>query len=322
MDLLAISAAAALFITILAVAQAFVGTPVGVQVRGRLQGVIAGTPGMIGQAGAVEALRPRGSVKGGLQAFSGAWLKRMERDLRLADSNLQPSDLITGRIALAGAGFVLSFMFLSSPWGLIVGLAGGVLGFMLPQFWIGHRKSQRASLLISQLPDALTFIANSLKSGFGMMQALSAASEQMKHPIATELGTTVHETNVGSSMEEAFRNLSERCENYDIDLVVTAILIQRQAGGNLAEILENVADTMRERARIRAEIQTLTAQQQLTGIVIALLPVFVGGMFMVVSPEYISVLFTDTIGRVMLIAAATLEAVGVFVIKRILAIEV
>jgi len=144
----------------------------------------------------------------------------------------------------------------------------------------------------------------------------------MEHPIATELAQTVHETNVGSSVEEAFLNLGERGANYDLDLVVTAILVQRSAGGNLAEILQTVTETMRERARIRGEIETLTAQQKLTGIVIALLPVGVGGMFMLVSPEYMNVLFTEMLGRVMLGMAVVMQVVGILVIGRILDIEV
>ena len=120
----------------------------------------------------------------------------------------------------------------------------------------------------------------------------------------------------------AFLALSERNANYDLDIVVTAILVQRTAGGNLSEILETVTHTMRERFRIRAEITTLTAQQKLTGIVIALMPVGVAGLFLVVSPGYITPLFTDAVGRVMLGAAGMLEFVGILVIQRILDIEV
>jgi tight adherence protein B len=154
------------------------------------------------------------------------------------------------------------------------------------------------------------------------MQAMDMASEQLQHPVATELAQTVHETNLGSSMEEAFLGLSERNEDYDLDIVVTAILVQRSTGGNLAEILGTVAQTMRERVRIRGEIATLTSQQKLTGIVISLLPVAVGAMFFVISPEYISTLFTETIGLVMLGIAVVLETVGILVIQRILDIEV
>jgi tight adherence protein B len=155
-----------------------------------------------------------------------------------------------------------------------------------------------------------------------LLQALSLAAEQLEHPISTELAQTVQETNIGSSVEEAFRQLSERNGNYDLDMVVTAVMVQRTAGGNLAEILETVTETMRERVRIKGEINTLTAQQKLTGIVIALLPVGVCGLFVVISPEYIKPLFTDPLGRVMLGVSTFLEVIGVLVIRKILSIEV
>jgi tight adherence protein B len=128
--------------------------------------------------------------------------------------------------------------------------------------------------------------------------------------------------NVGSSAEEALLALSERSRSYDLDIVVTAILVQRTVGGNLGEILDTVAATMRERIRIRGEIQTLTAQQKLTGIVIGLLPVGVGLLFSVTSPGYITPLFTTMVGKMMLGVAVGLETVGIMIIQRIMKIEV
>jgi tight adherence protein B len=206
--------------------------------------------------------------------------------------------------------------------GLVIAAGAAFGGFQAPQMWVSNRVKSRAQKLEQQLPEALTLVGNSLKAGFGLLQSLSLATQQLEHPISTELAQTVYETNVGSSMDEAFLELSRRCDSYDLDLVVTAILVQRSAGGNLAEILDNVAGTMRERVRIRGEINTLTAQQRMTGFVIGLLPVGVGGLFMLVSPEYISVLFTETIGKVLLAIAVLLEVVGTIVIRRILSIEV
>jgi len=144
----------------------------------------------------------------------------------------------------------------------------------------------------------------------------------MEHPVSTELGVAIHEMNVGSSVEEALLALNERTDSYDLDLVITAILVQRSVGGNLSEILDTVATTMRERVRIRGEVKTLTAQQRMTGVIIGLLPVAVGGMFMLISPEYMTVLFTENLGKIMLGIAVVLEAVGLIIIRRILAIEV
>ena len=125
-----------------------------------------------------------------------------------------------------------------------------------------------------------------------------------------------------ANVRQLFQALGERSDSYDLDIVITAILVQRTVGGNLGEILDTVADTMRERIRIRGEIQTLTAQQKLTGIVIGLLPLGVGLLFSVMSPGYIDPLFTTVLGKVMLVVAVVLEVVGIMVIQRILNIEV
>jgi tight adherence protein B len=323
MDALALTAAATVLVSVLLFALAFLsGAAMSSQVRGRLQGVLGGVNSII-DGTTITPLRESRSVLGIYQFFvSGSWLHRMQNDLRLADSRLQPVDFMAIRTALAGLAFVTPYVFVGGAIGLLAGLAAGFFGFKLPQIWIQRRKTARAKLLEEQLPEALTFVANSLKAGFGLTQSLSLAAEQLRHPISTELSQTIHEMNVGSSAEEAFAGLSERNESYDLDIVVTAILVQRSAGGNLAEILGTVAETMRERVRIRGEINTLTAQQRLTGYVIGLLPFGVGAMFMVISPEYMTVLFTETMGRVMLFVGGFLWAVGFLVIKRILAIEV
>lgn len=323
MDLLALFAALSVLVTVLAFALAFYSGVVSRgQVRGRLEGVLASTDSVV-EGGTVTPLRESRSVLGALRLVaSGAWLERISENLRRADSNLQPADFIAIRIALAGLGFALPYLFFDAPMGLVGGIGAAAGGFQIPQIWINRRQKSRMRKLEEQLPETLTLVANSLKSGFGLLQSLSLAAEQGVHPLATELELAIHEMNVGSSVEEALTNLSERSHNYDLDLVVTAILVQRSVGGNLAEILDTVAGTMRERVRIRAEVQTLTAQQQLTGVVIALMPVAVGGMFLIVSPGYINVLFTSTEGQVVLGVGVVLELVGIMIIGRILDIEV
>ena len=328
MDVLALGAAASLMVTLLALAYAFMtGSAATAQIRGRLRGALSGGVTTVEAASAVDPLRQTRTAPSIYQSIiSGAWLERMQTDLRLAESQLQPIDLIAIRIAFAGAAFVVPFLIVSSVGavipGLLLGAVSAVVGLQVPQIWLTQRRNARSRKLEGQLPDALTSIANALKAGFGLLQAMNMAADQLEHPIATELKVTVHETNVGSSVDEAFIALSERNESYDLDLVVTAVLVQRSAGGNLAEILQTVTETMRERTRIRGEINTLTAQQKLTGIVIGLLPVGVGAMFMVVSPAYITLLFTELLGQVMLAIAVILEVVGIMIIRRILDIEV
>lgn len=132
----------------------------------------------------------------------------------------------------------------------------------------------------------------------------------------------LREANLGLSAEDALNALGERINSKDLDMVLTAINIQRAVGGNLAEILDKVAFTMRERERIRGEISTLTAQQKMTGVVIGGLPIFMFLIFMVMNPSYMSLLFTELVGRVMIAIAIGLEFLGYLSIKRIMAIEV
>jgi tight adherence protein B len=165
-------------------------------------------------------------------------------------------------------------------------------------------------------------IANSLKAGFGLMQALDLASRELTHPIATELRRALHDVNVGLSTEEALTSMATRSGSDDLDIVITAMLVQQSTGGNLAEILENVEHTMRERIRIRGEIKTLTTQQTFTGFIIGGLPIALAGIISVINPDYMKPLITEPIGNVMLGGAIVLEFFGFMVIKRILAIEV
>jgi len=322
MDMIALAAAVSLAVTVFLIGLAVaIGGSAGSRVRSRLDGVLSGE--MAVPESDVDPLRTKIAPLQILKSLiSGEWLMRTEDELRMADSQLKPIDLLAVRVALAGLGFAVPFLFIGGVLGFLAAVAAAILGFQIPQTWIAKRRESRSKKLEEQLPEALTMISNSLKAGFGLLQSLSLASEQLEHPVATELGQTVHETNVGSSMDEAFISLSKRCNSYDLDMVVTAVLVQRTSGGNLAEILENVSATMRERVRIRGEITTLTAQQKMTGIVIGLMPVGVGLLFLLVSPEYIQPLFTETIGKVMLTIALILETVGIMVIRRILAIEV
>ena len=233
MDPLALAAAVSILTAIVALGVAVATVPANVQARSRLELAISGaSSGVLNNS--VDPLRTRKRL-GFLQFFvSGGWLIRTQRDLRLADSHLQPTDLLAIRAALAALAFAVPFIFPGGIPGLIVGVVAGAAGFQLPQFWLKHAKSKRRNKLEAQLPEALTMLANSLKAGFGLMQAMNMAADEPEHPIGTELGMTVHETNVGSSTEEAFLALSERNENYDLDIVVTAVLVQRTAGGNLA----------------------------------------------------------------------------------------
>jgi tight adherence protein B len=324
-DLLAAVAAVSVLGTIVMVLYAFYGSAVpAAAVRGRLEGLMSGTS-------VVEVQRAPGALREkGPGLFSGLARGNIGEQLALqlerADMTLRPSEFIALRMILAGFGFVLPTFLLWERAGaavaMVVAVVAMIIGYNLPKWYMNRRRKARVAKLNAQLPEALTIISNALKAGFGLLQALNNAAEHLEHPISTELSRTIHEMNIGSSAEEALVSLGERSGSYDLDIVITAILVQRTVGGNLGEILDTVAETMRERIRIRGEIQTLTAQQKLTGLVIGFLPIGVAVLFQFMSPGYIEPLFTTFVGRMLIGIAIVLEVVGVMIIQRILDIEV
>ncbi len=205
---------------------------------------------------------------------------------------------------------------------IVIGGGAGLLGYMIPAQWVNMKRKSRTGRINGQLVDLLGMVANSLKSGYGLMQSFEFASRQLPDPLGMEVRRMLREATLGMSGEQALNLLGQRIDSKDMDMVITAINIQRTVGGNLAEILETVANTMRERERIRGEILTLTSQQTMTGIVIGGLPIFMFAVFMVINPDYMSLLFTTTAGRGIMGAAVVLEVIGYFAIKKVIAIEV
>jgi tight adherence protein B len=243
--------------------------------------------------------------------------------LERADMKLTVSEFVAVRIFLGLFGLGLPVLMLgTTPVGMLLALGGALVGYTLPKLYLARGRSRRVSKLDSQLPDALTMLANALKSGFGLMQSMDLVARELEHPIATDIRRMLQDINVGAATDEALQNLAKRAGSSDLDIVVTAMLIQQSTGGNLAEILETVGHTMRERIRIRGEIKTLTTQQVMTGFIIGMLPVFLALAISVINPGYINLLFTRTVGQVMIAGAVMMEMFGMFVIKRILAIEV
>jgi tight adherence protein B len=202
------------------------------------------------------------------------------------------------------------------------GVGTGVIGYWLPSKWLAGKRKKRMTRIVSQLVDLLGMVSNSLKSGYGLMQSFEFASKQLPDPLGLEIRRMLRESTLGMAAEQALAALGQRLQSSDMDMVLTAINVQRAVGGNLAEILDKVAFTMRERERIRREISTLTAQQKMTGIIIGGLPIFMFGIFMLLNPSYMSLLFTTMTGRFLMVGSAVMEIMGYFTINRIMAIEV
>ena len=256
-------------------------------------------------------------------ASQGGWSARTALQLERAGLQLRVSEYLTLRLLAALLGFLLVTLISGGhPVGLVAAAIVAVLSFMLPAFIVQALRARHVHKLNEQLEQMVSMVSNSLKAGFGLLQSLDQAAQQLSPPLSSELLRVIHETNVGATLEDALAALGERVESYDLDMIVTAILIQRTVGGNLAEILDNVGYTIRERVRIQGEVNTLTAQKKLSGVIIGLLPVALALLFFAASPDYMSVLFTHTAGRILLVTAVVLDMVGLLMIRRIVTIEV
>lgn len=266
------------------------------------------------------SLKRRGSVSlGGITLLSGNLAATWGKDLERAGLSLNAKEYLMVRFAVSLVLVALAATFSPIP---ILAVLGLPLGFFATGFWLKRRKTSRLHKMEAQLVELLQMLSSGLRAGFGLLQALEAASEQTPAPLQVEIRRALRDTAMGASVDQALGALNDRVGSPDFDIVITAILIQRSVGGNLAEILDNVAHTMRERERIRGEIRTLTSQQRLTGYVIGGIPIGLLIAFMVISPEFTSLLFTDPLGRMLLMGAAVSEGIGFFFIQKIVNIEI
>jgi tight adherence protein B len=225
-------------------------------------------------------------------------------------------------ILRTGLGLALTFILLLLLPIPLLSLLGLPVGYFIVGSWVQRRITSRRKRLEAQLVELLQMMASGLRAGFGLIQAMEGSAEQLPEPLSLEVRRTLRDISIGSSVEDALEGLNKRVGSSDFDIVITAILIQRAVGGNLAEILDNVAHTMRERERIRGEIRTLTSQQRMTGFVIGGIPIGLGLIFALIAPDFVGLLFTDPLGRMMLGAAIVMETLGFLVIRKIVNIEV
>ena len=256
----------------------------------------------------------------------------LARDLARADLHLKVSEYLmiwAASVVTVPVLFLLLGLFiapLGSPIALIVGV---VLGFFIPRFWLGRRKNGRLSAFNKQLPDTVMLIANALRAGSSFLQAIELVVRESRPPISLEFGRVIREVNLGLPFESALENMIRRVRSDDLELMGTAISIQHQVGGNLAEILDSIAFTIRERMRIKGEIRTLTAQQRLSGYVVAFLPISLAGFLFVAAPGFMEPMFANPpaimglpAGVIVLGFGGFMMFIGFMIIRKIVDIEV
>lgn len=258
-----------------------------------------------------------------VQVERTSWGEGMARKLAQADLKLKPGEYVALMvIAVVGGGLLTWFIAGRDN---IAGIIGAIIGFFIPRFYINRQKRKRLEDFNNQLPDMLSLMVNGLRAGFSTVQAMEAVSKEMPSPLKDEIRRVVQEMQLGISMEQALDNLLRRIPSDDLDLIITAINVQREVGGNLAEILDTIAYTIRERIRLKGEIRVLTAQVMYSGRFLSLLPVILTAVLMLANPEYLKSVFQEGVmmcGFAIFGSAAILVIIGYFIMTRIADIEV
>lgn len=248
-----------------------------------------------------------------------SFAEKIKVDLARADLALTVSEYLFLRGGVVIAGFVLGAVLRGS---LLIGLLLGAVGYAVPIVYVRARQAARLRAFNGQLPDVLDQVVGSLRAGYGLLQSVEWLARQIPHPAGSEFGRVVREVQLGSSLPEALDNLVRRIASDDLALIVTAIKIQYEVGGKLADVLETVAHTIRERVRIQREISVLTAQQRYSGYTLMVLPIALAIVLFLINPSYESKLFAPGPTICIPIGTAIMMVIGFFVMRRIVDIDV
>ncbi len=252
----------------------------------------------------------RGNVKKGKPSVA--------EQLNRADLKLRTSEYFMIQIGSAVLVALIVYLRLGALFGFLALFAG----YLIPGIYVKYRINRRLKAFNNQLGDTLTLLSNALKAGYSFAQAIDTVAKNAVPPIADEFARAVREMNLGGSPDEALQNITKRIASPDFDLVATAYSIHRTVGGNLAEILDNIAYTIRERVRIKGEIATLTAQARASGTLITFLPIVLAAFMFFVTPSYFRPMFDNFIGWILIAIGIFMIFIGNLIIRRVIAIEV
>lgn len=245
--------------------------------------------------------------------------ERMQARIDRAGWGMRSTEFIGLRVMAVVAGVAIGWGLLAS---LPVGIIAGVTGWALPNVILTQRVAARKATFLAQLPDTLQLMSGALKAGYGILQAIDTIVQETGEPTSSEFQRVLTEARLGLPLEDALEAMAERLDSDDFRWVAVAINIQRRVGGNLAELLETVAATLREREMVRRQIQVLSAEGRLSAVILTLLPVFLAVYMFVVSRDYIGVLFERLVGFIMIGGAVALMVIGVLWMRKLINIDV
>jgi len=246
-------------------------------------------------------------------------LPSLQKICEQADSHIKISTLMGVGLVLALLGATGSWLA-RVPW-FFAPLAGLVM-FFIPFMWLLNKRRGRLKHFAAQLPDALELVARALRAGHSLAAGMHVVAEEMPSPISDEFGRVYEEQNLGIPIEDSMRGICERVPNLDLRFFVTSVAIQRQTGGDLAEILDKIGYVIRERYRILGQVKALTAEGRLSGVVLIALPFLLFLVMLHIKPDYIQLLWTDPLGVKMSVFGLIAQVLGAVVIKKIIDIKV
>ncbi len=259
-----------------------------------------------------------------------SFFQPLKERLSRADIKLRVTEYLGLVVLSTIAGAAAAYFFFSGQ--IILVLVGALVGMRLPRMYLGYAEKKRMNAFNNQLGDTLNLWVNALRSGYSVLQGMETIATELPPPVSVEFERVVQEVRLGLSVEQALNNMYRRVPSEDLDLVITAVNIQREVGGNLAEVLDTISFTIRERVRIKGEIRTLTAQGRASAWIISLLPIALGLLLYAINPGYVSQLWAMEkpfiiegvfpCGWIVLGIGATMIGIGAFAIQKIVQIEV
>lgn len=257
------------------------------------------------------------------------FFSKIKTRMAKADLKLRVSEYI-GLQLLSAVGIGFAGYFLASS-NIVLGVVGAIFGLFVPGLYVNYAAKKRINAFDNQLSDTLNLWVNALRSGYSVLQGMEAIATELPAPVSVEFERVVQEVRLGLSVPQALGNMLRRVPSEDLDLVITAVNIQREVGGNLAEVLDTISFTIRERVRIKGEIRTLTAQGRLSGWIISFLPMVLGLILFFINPEYMSQLWVKEepiilnvlpCGWIVIAVGLIMTIIGMVAIQKIVDIEV
>jgi tight adherence protein B len=250
------------------------------------------------------------------KTLAGATLARL---IEQSGTNTTPSAIVMMTLGAAAAAALLAALFIHVPFAPIV---AGALGTTIPYGWLRYKRSSRLRRFEEQFPEALDLLSRAIRAGHAFQTAMGMVGDDLSAPVGPEFKKTFDEQNFGLPLREALNQLAERTPLLDVRFFVTAVLIQRETGGNLSEILDNLAHVVRERFKIQRQVRVHTAHGRFTGYVLLGLPAALAIVLSFINPEHMQVLFREHMGQMMLLAAIVLQTIGFIWIRQVIKIEV